>query len=320
MSSRTNFVSRITAFALATLPLAVACDTSLTKPSLYNTVRVVVTQRNGTGIPGAGLVLYTGHRHMGYGATDSSGAFTFTRVPQGVYGVTATPPDNYALMETLVRVPRSNTFDELLVQGDTLKPVRFTFLKRGPGVVVVRVTQTTGAPLAGVSVTLYDPSAIRGTGRTDATGSVVFNAVPFGVYGVSVARPFLYRDFRTFGDSAGAYRDDLIVDAGSRDSVSFVFTKCAGSIRLRAVDQNGAPVPGSTAVVYTSTAELAGQQTGTDGRATFVDVPCVTQVGVRITAPAGYSVAQGRGSSFVDGLTFGVGQVIDLNFQLVKSP
>src|SRR6476660_7516795 len=121
--------------ALATLPFASACDSMLTKPSLYNSVRVIVTQRDGTGVPGAGLVLYTGQRHMGYATTDSSGEFTFMRVPQGVYGVTAIPPDNYALMETLVRVPPSNTFNQLLVQGDTLKPVRFTFLKRGPGVV-----------------------------------------------------------------------------------------------------------------------------------------------------------------------------------------
>jgi len=305
--------------ALATLPFASACDSMLTKPSLYNSVRVIVTQRDGTGVPGAGLVLYTGQRHMGYATTDSSGEFTFMRVPQGVYGVTAIPPDNYALMETLVRVPPSNTFNQLLVQGDTLKPVRFTFLKRGPGVVVVRIVQTTGAPLSGVLVTLYHPAAIDGTARTDASGIAVFNAVPFGVYGVSVARPLLFRDFRTLGDSAGAFRDDLIVDAGARDSVSFVFTKCAGSIRLSAVDQNGAPVLGATAVVYTSTSELAGQQTAADGRATFVDVPCVTQVGVRITAPAGYSVVQGRGTSFVDGLTFTAGQVVDVTFRLQRT-
>jgi hypothetical protein len=223
-------------------------------------------------------------------------------------------------METLVSVPRSNIADELLVQGDTLKPVRFTFLKRGPGAVVVRIVQTTGAPLSGVSVTLYDPAAIRATARTDATGMVVFNPVPFGVYGVSVARPFLFRDFKTLGDSAGAFRDDLIVDAGARDSISFVLTKCAGLIRVSAVDQNGAPVLGSTAVVYTATSELAGQQTGADGRATFGDLPCVTQIGVRITAPAGYSVVQGRGTSFFDGLTFSVGQAVDVNFRLVKLP
>jgi hypothetical protein len=314
----TKLARRITRLALATLPLAGACDTSLTKPSLYNTVRVIVAQRDGTGVPGAGLVLYTGQRHMGYGTTNSSGEFTFTRVPQGVYGVTAIPPDDYALMETLVKVPPSNSSDQLFVQGDTLQPVRFTFLKRGPGVVVVRIVQTTGAALSGVLVTLYDPTAIRGTARTDVAGNAVFDAVPFGVYGVSVARPFLFRDFRTLGDSAGAFRDDLIVDAGVRDSVSFVFTKCAGSLRLSAVDQNGAPVFGSTAVVYTATSELAGKQTAADGRTTFSDIPCVTQVGVRITPPAGYTVVQGRGSSFVDGLTFTVGQVVDVNFRLTK--
>src|SRR4051812_27229306 len=100
MSSSAKYISRMTTVAIAALSLAGACDTSLTKPSLYNSVRVIVTQRDGKGIFDAGLVLYTGQRHMGYGATDSTGEFTFTRVPQGVYGLTAIPPNGYALMET----------------------------------------------------------------------------------------------------------------------------------------------------------------------------------------------------------------------------
>jgi hypothetical protein len=311
---------RFSAFALAIIGFAGGCDNWLTKPSLYSTVPVRVTQRNGAAVPGAELVLYTGQRHMGYGTTDSSGEFSFTRVPQGLYGVTAVPPVGYALLETLIKGPPTNFVEQLMVQGDTVRPLRFTFLKRGPGTIVVRLLQTTGAPLAGVTITLYDPIAIRGAVKTDSDGRAVFSDVPFGVYGVSLERPFLYRDFRGFGDSAYAFRDDLIVEGDARDSVSIVLTKCAGTIRVNAIDQNGAPVVGATVVAYSATQELAGKQTAADGRATFGDLPCVMQLGVRIAAPAGYSVRDGRGSSYSDGLTFTVGQVRDVAFQLVRLP
>lgn len=304
---------------LAAVISVTACDSLLTKPSLYSSVPVVVARTNGDGIPGARVVLYTGDRPMGYGITDSSGQFLFTQVPQGVYGITALPPTGYVSRDSLIGGPPTNVADQIAVQGDSVHAVvRFSFVKRGPGTLIVRLTQPTGAPIAGAVVTVYDPAAIRGKVTTDVSGKAVFNSLPFGVYGVSVERPYLYRDFQKLGDSAFAFRDRLIVEDGIRDSVPIVLTKCAGSIRVSAVDQTSAPVPGTTAVVYVSTGALARTPTASDGKTRFDDLPCATQLGVIIVAPPGYAVAEGRGSSYFDGFTLGKDQTLDLAFRLQK--
>ena len=287
----------------------------LTRPALYNSVEVIVARRNGQGIPGADLVLYTGQRPMGYATTGADGRYTFTRVPQGVYGVLAAPPDGYDLIEHVLGGPRSDVIAQLYVQEDTLSPVRFTFLKKGPGTVTVRVADAGGAPLPGAIVTLYDPKSEHGSTSTDAAGRASFNNVPFGVYGMILERPLLYRDFRAVGDSLTSTRDNLIVEDGSRDSVSFVLRKCAGTLRVLAQDDAGLPVTGAPVVFYTAAQQVAVRFTGTDGRVSN-DMPCVVQTGAFIGAPTGYSVASGRGSSFFDGLTFTNGQTLDVTFRL----
>jgi len=298
------------------MTLAAACDSMLTKPSLYNSVPVIVSRRNGQGIPGAALVLYTGQRPMGYATTDSGGRFTFALVPQGVYGILATPPDGYDLIERVVGGPRTDVVAQLYVQDDTLSPVRFTFLKRGPGALTVRATDAaTGASLPGAKLTLYDPKSTRGAVTTDATGRASFSNVPFGVYGVILERPLFYRDYRAPGDSLYSARDNLIVDDGSRDSVSFVLRKCAGTLRVFAQDEFGLPVPGAPVLFYTASQQLGVRPTGADGRVSN-DMPCALQTGVNIGAPAGYSVSSGRGLSFIDGMTFTNGQTLDVTFRL----
>lgn len=72
-----------------------ACDSLLTRPSLYGAVDVRVTRRNGDAISGASLVLYTFQRPMAYATTDAAGSYRFTTVPEGLYGVGAVPPPGY---------------------------------------------------------------------------------------------------------------------------------------------------------------------------------------------------------------------------------
>lgn len=298
---------------------AAACDNWLTKPSLYNSVSVIVSQRNGAPIPGAALSLYTGQRPMGYATTGNDGRYVFRDVPQGNYGVFATPPPGYDLLENLIQAPPSIFHDKLVVAEDTLSPVRFTFLKRGPGSLVVLVTQPDGTPLAGVPVTAYSPTTVNGKTTTDASGHATFTSVSFGVHGLLVERPFLYRDFRVVGDSLYAFRDNLIVDEGSSDTTTFRLKKCAGTVRALMVDGAGLPVAGVTALFYTPTQQLTVAASGADGRVSFSQVPCAFQVGVFITAAAGYTVAEGRGSRFIDGLTLTDGATIDVTFHLTRT-
>src|SRR5262249_1429547 len=160
-------------------------------------------------------------------------------------------------------------------------------------------------------VTAYSPKTVNGSATTDATGTVTFTGVPFGVHGLNVTRPLLYRDYRTPGDSLSTYRDNLIVDAGSNDTTTFRLARCGGTVRAIAVDGKGAPVPGVTAAFYTSTQQLAVLATGADGTVSYSQIPCVVQVGVQITPAAGYSAPNGRGFRFIDGITVTNGARVD---------
>src|SRR5690242_16855524 len=98
---------RIATWLLSILALT-GCDRWVTKPSLDNTIEVVVSTRDGSPVSGANLTLFTGQRAMGYATTGTDGRFTFTRVPQGSYGVVATPPVGFELRESLVRSAPTN--------------------------------------------------------------------------------------------------------------------------------------------------------------------------------------------------------------------
>lgn len=295
--------------------LVASCDEWLTKPSLYNTVRVVVQQPAGEPVPGAQLVLYTGQRQMAYATTGANGEFVFTRVPQGTYGVQATPPSGYAPVEALIRTAPTTFVDNLVVANDTLAPVHFTFLKQGPGTVVAHVAGAENQPLSGVAATLYSPSSIVSRTVTDALGNAVFDGVPFGVYGVQIARPVLYRDFNSPGDSSGASKDGILVDQGARDSVAFALPRCNGTLNVLVTDSSGAPVAGAAAVLYTAFGEVSREATGSDGRAAFA-APCVIQFGARVEPPTGFIVSPSTGPGFIDGLTLARGASRDVTLRI----
>lgn len=168
---------------------------------------------------------------MGYGTTASDGRFTFTRVPQGLYGVEAGPPSGYALIESLLGGPPTYFVQNLDVADDTLGPVHFTFLKIGTGDVVVRVLDMSGAPLGGVKAQLYTATQRLDTLLTDATGTGVFHNEPFGAYGVEIVRPAPYNSYNQPNDSLVSFRFPIIVEAGSRDSARFVLQKPADQLR-----------------------------------------------------------------------------------------
>ena len=299
---------------------ATACDKWLTNPSLYNAVTVVVTTRSGSPIPGAALTLYTGQRPMGYASTGADGRYVFQDVPQGNYGVFAIPPSGYDRVEDLIGGPPTIYKDKLIVAKDTLSPVRFTYLKRGPGALVAMVVEPNGTPIPGAAVTAYEPTVVDERATTDANGIAAFSNLPFGVHGVSVQRPLPYRDFVTPSDSPSVYRDNLIVDAGSTDTVIFRLSRCSGTLTAVAIDGSGLPVRNATIKAYTSTAQFAQSATDANGRVSFSNAPCVIQVGVSITPPAGYSVPSGRGSSFFDALTVPRNGVVQVTFHLTKTP
>lgn len=107
-----------------------ACDSELSRPSLYNQVEVAVTAA-GSPVPNAGLELYTGARPMGFGVTGADGRYTFRRVPQNNYGVFLSSfPSGY---DTVSRGPGQKPaviIDGLDVSGQITLHVEFQLVKR----------------------------------------------------------------------------------------------------------------------------------------------------------------------------------------------
>lgn len=140
-------MTRRRSLAAAIALLAVAgCDSLLTTPSLYNRVRVSATQPTGEPVPGVSLVLYTSARPMGYAFTDTTGQFTFTRVPQGNYGVQAVAPSGFHPVADSINGAGVPFVDGLTIADDTLALVRFTFAK-DTGAPIAELNRRSAAPL-----------------------------------------------------------------------------------------------------------------------------------------------------------------------------
>jgi hypothetical protein len=286
------------AAAVALLAGTAACEQWLTQPIRYNTVEVTATRRNGEPLPAVGLELYTGQRPMGYGATDVAGRHVFERVPDGQYGVRALLPPGYAAVEELIAGPPSTVVSGLDLADNAVTPVRFTFLRRGPGAVDARVVDETGAGVPGVFVTLYAPSQVRDSVVTDSEGRVRFDPVPFGVHGLSLPVPALYR----FGDEPFfRVRDGLLVEDGVVDTATVVLTRCIGTVTVTVREADGTPVSDFPLVLYRATGIVEQAATDASGARAFGPLPC-DEYGVQLTQRPGWTFDEGRSLSFVDGL------------------
>jgi hypothetical protein len=240
-------------------------------------------------------------------------------VPSGVYGVSLTVPDGYALLEDLVGGPSTRFVDGLKVPSDSLPVVHFTLLKRGPGTITSSLAGVDGARLAGVNVTLYVAARVIDSATTDSNGTVTFANVPFGQYGLSFRRPFAYQSFARYQDSLYAFRDAIVVEDGSADSVRFVLPRCTAQLRVHVTDESGAPVVSSRGELYTSTDLIGRTLSDANGIAAYT-TPCQTNMGVRALPPAGYVAILGRGTEFVDGLILSSGEVRDIHLMVRKLP
>ena len=109
---------------------AAACDSLLTKPSLYNQVQVIVVDTDSEPVPNARVELYTGDRPIYYANTGADGRYLFRRVPQNVYGVRFHPiPTDYDTIGGVIGARRADVRDGLDVRGETTVVVNFTLRK-----------------------------------------------------------------------------------------------------------------------------------------------------------------------------------------------
>lgn len=275
------------------------CDSLLT-PSVYGSLRVTVTQRDGRPIANIPVTAYRIDRRLDRGTTDADGTYTFERLPANSYGVEDTVIAGYMLAEMVRPGPPTNFADKIVVTAGRVATARLVLLKVGPGTIAGSVADPGGAGIAGIEVSLYSGQA--GTVRkatTGATGAFAFTGVPFGNWGVSALRP---EQFRDSAEAAILYHDNLLVDDGSTVTASFALAPCAGALAVQVKDDRGSAVPGAGIALYHFGRDTDSATTDSAGGHVFAGVACQDH-GVRIrSVPIGWTVIPGRGSAYMDGM------------------
>ena len=103
-----------------------------------------------------------------------------------------------------------------------------------------------------------------------------------------------------------SFHDGISVTRQSDQMFSFTVEACRGEVGVRVEDENSDPVSGALLELYALNRTWDQDFTGANGVLTFTQA-CGMEVGVRVTPPAGYTVPEGRGSSFYDGLRPDIG-------------
>lgn len=165
------------------------------------------------------------------------------------------------------------------------------------GSVRVRATDRAGAPVPGVVATLYAPDYLVGSAVTDAEGVAVITQVAARDFALRITAPashlLLERSDTIFRQRRDTVIHNLRVGAGEDREVQVPLRPvCCGTLRIRAVDPSGAPVPGTIAVPYTTTVAFA-DTAGADGVA-VVSILEEGEYALRVQAPPAFAFATGR--------------------------
>jgi hypothetical protein len=308
--------ARSIATALCIALLASACGELVTDPPLQGTLRVRATSRQGAPLPGIQAILYNNTKHFGYAWTDADGNATFHRVSMGTYGIYMSLPAEHVGFDEVGLGPRNDVAVPLTVSSGSDTTLRFTFLRRGVGEIVVTVEDSTATPVHGLLVHLYNSNAVLHSVLTDASGQIVFDGLPFGAYGLWTQPP----DSLGVHGSPPIVRDTgLFIDRGHVAQVKFVVPRCRGQVRVRVLDQALEPVIGYPVSLYTAVAVRATIPTGADGRAHFPDVPC-GGYGAYVIAQPGFSVDPTLGNGFDDGLTVPNNGLVETTLRVTRLP
>lgn len=287
---------------------AAACDQLVTSPSRYTAVDVRTERRDGSAVPGAQVILFTGQRIMQYATTDAQGNALLERVPEGpAYGVRVVKPDGYEFLERLLGGPPSDAVIGIALSHDSTPTLKFRLLKVGPGTATARVVDQAGASVPAADVELYASSGVIKRGKTATDGQVSFSAVPFGQYGVRAYLPVAYRDF---DDPATVWQDGLVIEDGVTATGTLAMKRCTGTINLNVADPAYGGAPGLRVYLFIWTGVVDSTRTGSDGKVRL-QTPGCADYGVRIVGTSDWRVAPGRGTEFADGLVIHRGTTRD---------
>ena len=126
--------------------------------------------RTTNALPNAQVQLFAGSNLVAFLLTDTNGNYLITGIAPGQYSVTATLSNYQTLVETVT------------IQSNATSTVNFA-LQQSPGSVIGTVlSTTTGNPIVGANVNIYQGSNILASATSDSNGNYVLNNLAPGQY------------------------------------------------------------------------------------------------------------------------------------------
>lgn len=258
----------------------------------------------------AEVELYAANGVVSKRQTDADGRARFDAVPFGAYGIRTLRTPEYRDVD---EGPLLNQ-DGLVVEDGVTATGTLT-LRKCLGSIVLRVADPVRGSAAAVGTELFTATAVIDTGRTMSDGTVRYDKLQCGAYGVRI-RPSA--DWIIASGRGTSFMDGLVVhrDATVNVLLPVQYDSCRGSIRATVVDAAGTPIAGASLVMYTEYDDPTVTQVATNGTTLFVNLGCAVRRGVRVTPPPNWTVREGPGSSYIEGFVVTSGGVVDLRFTL----
>jgi len=272
-------------------------------------IEVAVEEPDGSVIPGVRLQLFGPQGVLAEGVTDENGQYSFLDLQLGEYGVFAFPRPAFSLPDG----GPMGIAEGLLVDESHVEQVRFT-MDACRGAIRVHARDTLGSPVVGLGLEVFRPEGVVTEARTGADGAVTFERLLCGSYGVFIDRA----NGLTPAGAAGSewFVDGLSVTEEDVTIVELSYVRCVGEVRARAVDTDGLAVIGAEFILYDSSGGVWKGFSGADGGFVFLNVPCHDNYGIIVVPPVAYTVGEGRGVEFFDGLNVPEGTGPSVTFTL----